>query len=85
MAAAIVRAADALWGASGGYDPMVAAAMTHCIRSLAPAGRKQCNKRASDARSKSRPSSNQDFFSSQTLAMACVSIIITTMQGSKCV
>jgi hypothetical protein len=54
MAAAIVRAPDALWDIRGGHDPMVTATMTHHNRSPDPAGRK----RGSSTRSKSRPHSS---------------------------
>ncbi len=57
-AADMVRAADALWDARGGHDPipMVAAATTHRSRSPAPTGGKTSNKRNGNACSKSPPS-----------------------------
>jgi hypothetical protein len=63
MAAVTVRTADALWDACSGHDPLVAAATTQRSRSQTPAGGKRIDKRASSARSKSRPSSSQDFYS----------------------
>jgi hypothetical protein len=63
MAAVMVRTADALWDAYSGHDPLVAAAMTQRSRSQTPAGGKRSDKRASSARSKSCPSSSQDFYS----------------------
>jgi hypothetical protein len=62
---AMVRAADALWDAPGGHNPMVAAAMTQHSRSTAPAGRRKNVRRNSNARFKSRPPSGSDFFSFQ--------------------
>jgi hypothetical protein len=63
--AAMVKAADALWDARGGYDPTVAAATTQRSRSPAPNSGKRGNKRSGSARSKSRPPSRPDFHSFQ--------------------
>jgi hypothetical protein len=60
-AAAMVKAADALWDAPGGHDPTVAAASTQRSRSPAPHNGKRGDKRGSNARSKSRPPSRPDF------------------------
>jgi hypothetical protein len=67
-AADSVRAADALWDARGGHDPMVAAATTHRSRSPAPTGGERSDKRNSNACSKSRPPSRPDFHSFQNPA-----------------
>jgi hypothetical protein len=64
-AAAIVKAADALWDARGSHDPTVAAASTQRSRSPAPHSRKRGDKRSGNARSKSRPPSRPDFYSFQ--------------------
>ncbi len=61
-AAAMVKAADALWDARGGHDPTVAAASTQRSRSPAPHSGKRGNKRSGNARSKSRPPSRPDFY-----------------------
>ncbi len=55
MAAAMVRAADALWDARGGNDLMVAAATTQRNKSPDPNSGKQSNKRKGIACFKSRP------------------------------
>ncbi len=44
-AAAMVKAADALWDARGGHDPTVAAASRQRNRSPAPSSGKRGNKR----------------------------------------
>jgi hypothetical protein len=62
-ASAIVKAAEALWDARGGHDPMVAAATTQRSQSPALANGKKSDKRRGNARSKSRPSSRPDFYS----------------------
>jgi hypothetical protein len=54
-AAAMVKAADALWDARGGHDPTVAAATTQRSRSPAPSSGRRGDKRGSNARSKSHP------------------------------
>jgi hypothetical protein len=54
-AAAMVKAADALWDARGGHDPTVATALTQRSRSPAPSGGKRGNKRSGNARPKSHP------------------------------
>jgi hypothetical protein len=64
-AAAMVKAADALWEVQGGHDPTVAAATTQQSRSPAPNNRRRGNKRGGNARSKSRPPSRPDFHSFQ--------------------
>jgi hypothetical protein len=63
-----VRAADALWDARGGHDPMVAATTTNRSRSPAPTGRKTSYKRNGNARSKSHPPSHPAFHSFQNPA-----------------
>jgi hypothetical protein len=55
MAAAMVKAADALWDARGGHDPTVAAALTQRSRLPAPHSGKRGDKKNSNARSKSHP------------------------------
>jgi hypothetical protein len=64
-AAAMEKAADALWDARGGHDPTVAAASTQRSRSPAPHGRKQGDKESGNARSKSLPPSRPNFYSFQ--------------------
>jgi hypothetical protein len=64
-AAAMVKAADALWDARGGHDPTVAAASTQRNRSPAPHNGKRGDKRGGNARPNSRPPSRQDFHSFQ--------------------
>ncbi len=65
-AAAMVKAADALWDAWGSHDPLVAAASTQRSRSPAPSSGKIGDKRSGNARSKkSRPTSRPDFYSFQ--------------------
>jgi hypothetical protein len=64
-AAAIVKAADALWDARGGHDPTVAAALTQRSRSPTPSSGKRGNKRGGNARPKSHPPSRPDFHSFQ--------------------
>jgi hypothetical protein len=64
-AAAMVKAADALWDAWGGHNPTVAAASTQCSRSPAPHSRKRGDKKSGNARSKSCPPSSPDFYSFQ--------------------
>ena len=64
-AAAMVKAADALWDARGGHDPTVAAATTQRSRSPAPNTGRRGDKRGGNARSKSRPPSRPDFYSFQ--------------------
>ncbi len=64
-AAAMVKAADALWDARGGHNPPVTAASTQRSRSPAPSSRKRANKRGGNTRPKSRPPSRPDFYSFQ--------------------
>jgi hypothetical protein len=80
-AQALVRAEDALWDAHGSHDPTIMATTTHRNKTPAPAWGKRGDKRARAASSKSCSPSNQDFFSFKTLARACASITITTIQG----
>ncbi len=54
-AAAMVKAADALWDARGGHDPTVAAASTQQSRSSALSSGKRGDKRGGNARPKSTP------------------------------
>jgi hypothetical protein len=65
MAAAMVKAADALWDTQGGHDPTVAAASTQRSRSPTPSSGKRGDKRGGNARPKSRPPSCLDFHSFQ--------------------
>jgi hypothetical protein len=64
-AAAMVKAADALWDARGGNDPTVAAASTQRNRSPTPTNGKRGDKRCGNTRPKSRPPSRPDFHSFQ--------------------
>jgi hypothetical protein len=64
-AAALVKAADALWDARGGHDPTVAAASTQRSRSLGPSNRKRGDKRSGNARPKSHSPYHTDFHSFQ--------------------
>jgi hypothetical protein len=80
-ATAIVKAADAVWDARGGHDLMAAAASTQRSRSPAPGSVKRGDKRGGNARPKSRPPSCPDFYSFQTLAMACANFTTTTPIG----
>ena len=54
-AAAMAKAADALWDARGGHDPTVAAASIQRGRSPTPKTGKQSDKKGGNGRSKSRP------------------------------
>jgi hypothetical protein len=63
MAAAMVKAAYALWDARGGHDPTVTAPSTQRSRSPAPSSGKRGDKRGGNARPKSRPPSRPDFHS----------------------
>jgi hypothetical protein len=65
MAAAMVKAADALRDAQGGHDPTVAAASTQRSRSPAPSSGKRGDKRGGNASPISRPPSCLDFHSFQ--------------------
>jgi hypothetical protein len=80
-AAAMVKAADALWDARRGHDPTVPAALTQRSRSPAPSSRKRGDKRGGNARPKSCPLPTQIFIHFKTLAMACVNFTITTPIG----
>ncbi len=80
-AAAMVKAADALWDARGGHDPMVAAALTQRSRSPAPSSGKRGDKRGGNARPKSRPLPAQISTLFKTLAMACANFTTTTPIG----
>jgi hypothetical protein len=62
-AASMVKAADSLWYARGGHDPVVAASTTLRSRSPAPNNGKRGYKWSGNARSKSRPPSRPDFYS----------------------
>ncbi len=81
MAAAMVKAADALWDARGGNNPTVAAASTQRNRSPAPGSGKRGDKRGSNARPKSRPPFLPRLPISKTLAMACANFTITMPIG----
>jgi hypothetical protein len=54
-AAAMVKAADALWDARGGHDPRVAAATTQRSRSPAPNSGRRGDKQSGNSSSKSHP------------------------------
>jgi hypothetical protein len=64
-AVAMVRAADALWDARGGHNPMVTAAKTQHSRSPASTSGKKNDKRNGNTCTKSHPPSSSDFFSFQ--------------------
>jgi hypothetical protein len=64
-AAAMVKAADALWDAQIGRDPKVAAALTQRSSSPAPNSGKRGDKRTGNARSKSCLPFCPDFYSFQ--------------------
>ncbi len=64
-AAAMVKAADALWDARSGHIPTVAAASTQRSRSPAPSSGKRGDKRGGNALPKSHPPSRPDFHSFQ--------------------
>jgi hypothetical protein len=82
MAAAKVKAADALWDARGSHDSTVAAALTQRSRSPAPE-RKRGDKRVGNARLISCPLPAQTFFLFKTLAMAYVNFTTTMPIGPK--
>ncbi len=71
-AAAMVKAADALWDTRGGHDPSIAAASTQRSRSPAPNSGKRGKKWGGNTRPKSHPLSGPIFSHFKTLAMACV-------------
>jgi hypothetical protein len=64
-AAAMVKAADALWDARGSNNPTVPAATTQRSRSRAPNSGKRGDKRVGNGRPKSRPPFRPDFHSFQ--------------------
>ncbi len=80
-AAAMVKAADALWHAQGGHNPTVTAASTQRSRSPTPSSGKRGDKRGGNAPPKSRPLPAQIFILFRTLAMACVNFTTTTPIG----
>jgi hypothetical protein len=65
MAAAMVKAADALWDARGGHNPTVAAASPQRSRSPAPNSGKRGDRQSGNNRSKSHPPYRPDFYSFQ--------------------
>ncbi len=77
-AAAMVKAADALWDAQGSHNPTVAAASTQQSRGSAPSNRKRGDKRSGNARPKGLPLPVQIFIPFKTLAMSCVNFTIIT-------
>jgi hypothetical protein len=81
IAAAMVKAANALWDARGSHDPTVTAASTQRSRSPAPSSRKRGDKRGGNARPKSRPPSCQISILFKTLAMACANFTTTMPIG----
>jgi hypothetical protein len=64
-AAAMVKAADALWDARGGHDPTVVAATTQRSRSPAPNSGSRGDKRGGNAAPKVAPPSRPGFHSFQ--------------------
>jgi hypothetical protein len=76
----MVTAADALWDARGGHDPTVVAATTNTNRSPAAVGRSRATGGARVPVQKVVPLPTRIFSVFKTLAMACASIIIATMQ-----
>ncbi len=81
-AAAMVKAADALWDArGGGHDPTFAAASTQQSRIPAPSSGKRSDKRGGNACPKSHPLPAQILILFRTLAMACVNFTTTTPIG----
>jgi hypothetical protein len=80
-AAAMVKAADALWDAWGGHDPAVTAASTQQSRSPAPSSRKRSDKRVVMPAPKVNPLPPQIFIHFKILAMACVNFTITMPIG----
>jgi hypothetical protein len=70
-AAAMVKAADALWDARGSHDPTIVAA------SPAPKSGKQGHKQSSNTVPKAAPLPTWISTLSKTLAMACVNFTIT--------
>ncbi len=76
MAAAMVKATDALWDGRGVHDPTVAAASTQHSRSPALNSGKKGDKRSSKSRSKSRPPSRPDFYSFQNLGNGSVNFTL---------
>jgi hypothetical protein len=86
-AAAMVKAADALWDARGGHDPTVAAASTQRSRSPAPHSRKRGDKGAATPAPKVAPLPALIFICFKTLAMASVNFTTTTpirLTGALC-
>jgi hypothetical protein len=81
MAAAMVKAVDALLDAGDGHDPTVAAASTQRNRSALPAARREVTKGAVTPVPKVAPLPAQIFIHFKTLAMACVNFTITTPIG----
>ncbi len=77
-AAAMVKAADALWDARGGHNPTVAAALTQHSRSPAPHIGKRGNRKSGNASSKRCPLPALIFIHLNALAMASVNFTITT-------
>jgi hypothetical protein len=78
MAAAMVKAEDALWDARGSHDPTVAAVLTQCSRSPAPNNGKRGDKWSGNAPSKSRPPPALTSIPFSTLAMAYVNFTFIT-------
>jgi hypothetical protein len=82
-AAAMVKAADALWDARGGHNPTVAATLTQRIRSPAPSSKKRGNKGAVTPAPKVALLPAQTFIPFKTLAMACIISQLLQPQGSQ--
>jgi hypothetical protein len=78
MAAAMVKAADALWDARGSHDPTVAAVLTQRSRSPAPNNGKRGDKWSGNAPSKSHPPPALTSIPFSTLAMAYVNFTFIT-------
>jgi hypothetical protein len=77
-AAAMVKAADALWDAQGGHDLTVAAASIQRSRSPAPHNGKRGKKKSGNTHSKSRSPSRPEFYSFQNPGNASVNFTTTT-------
>ncbi len=80
-ATAMVKAADVLWDARGGYNPMVAAATTQRSRSPAPNIGRRGDKQGCNGRFKSRPTSRPEFHSFQNPGNGVCKLLL--QQGSQ--
>ncbi len=80
-AAAMVKAADALWDARGNQDPRVAAASTQRSRSPAPSSGREATKGVVTPAPKVVPLPAQIFILFKILVMACENFTTTTPIG----